>query len=54
MVSKREKKAFLDKIFKEENGNEFDTSHLSQDELIKRIRKIRNKIWDERHKEWFE
>lgn len=49
-----EKKAAIDKIFKEEKGKGFDTSHLTQDELIKRIRKTRNELWDEKYKEWFE
>ena len=49
-----EKKKILDKWFKEEEGKGLDTSHLTQDELIKRIRKIRNKLWDEKYKEWFE
>ena len=49
-----EKKAIIDKIFKEEKGNGFDTSNLSQDQLIKRIRKTRNELWDEKYKEWFE
>mgnify|MGYP001558220494 CR=1 FL=1 len=49
-----EKKKILDKWFKEEQGKGFDSSNLSQEELIKRIRKIRNKLWDEKYKEWFE
>ncbi len=49
-----DKKAAIDKIFKEEEGKGFDTSGLTQDELIKRIRKIRNQLWDEKYKEWFE
>ena len=49
-----EKKAAIDKIFKEEKGNGFDTSNLSQEQLIKRIRKIRNELWNEKYKEWFE
>lgn len=49
-----EKKKILDKWFREEEGKEFDTSHLTQEELIKRIRKIRNQLWDKKYKEWFE
>ena len=49
-----EKKKILDKWFKEEEGKGFDTSGLTQDELIKRIRKIRNQLWDKKYKEWFE
>jgi Arc/MetJ-type ribon-helix-helix transcriptional regulator len=49
-----DKKAAIDKIFKEEEGKDFDTSKMTQDELIKRIRKVRNQLWDEKYKEWFE
>ena len=49
-----EKKRILDKWFKEEEGKGFDTSHLTQEELIRRIRKIRDKLWDEKYKQWFE
>ena len=49
-----EKKAAIDKIFTEEEGKGFDTSGLTQDELIERIRKTRNQLWDEKYKEWFE
>ena len=48
-----EKKAAIDKIFEEEKGNGFDTSNLSQEQLIRRIKKIRNELWDKRHKDWF-
>ena len=49
-----EKKRILDKWFKEEEGNWFDTSHLTQEEIIKRIRITRNELWDKKYKEWFE
>jgi len=49
-----EKKAAIDKIFEEEKGKGFDTSNLSQEQLIKRIRKTRNELWDKKYKEWFE
>ena len=49
-----EKKAAIDRIFKEEEGKGFDTSGLTQDELIERIRKTRNELWDEKYKDWFE
>lgn len=49
-----EKKAAIDKIFEEEKGKGFDTSNLSQEQLIRRIRKIRNELWDKKYKEWFE
>ena len=48
--SLNEKKKILDKWFKEEEGKGFDTSNLTQEELIKRIRKIRNQLWDEKYK----
>ena len=48
------KKTAIDKIFLEEKGKGFDTSNLTQEELIKRIRKTRDKLWDEKHKGWFE
>mgnify|MGYP001616872445 CR=1 FL=1 len=50
----KNKKGFLDKIFKEEEGKGYDTSTLTQEQLIKRIRRTRNKLWDEKYKEWFE
>ena len=49
-----EKKKILDKWFKDEKGKGFDTSNLTQEELIKRIRITRNRLWDEKYKEWFE
>ena len=48
-----EKKKILNKIFEEEKGKGFDTSKLSQEQLIRRIRKTRNELWDEKYKEWF-
>ena len=48
------KKAILEKWFKEEKGKGYDTSHLTQDELIRRVRRTRNELWDEKYKEWFE
>ena len=48
------KKQIIDKIFKEEEGKGFDTSNLTQEELIKRIRKTRNQLWDEKYRGWFE
>ena len=49
-----EKKSILDKWFKEEGGKGFDSSNLTQEELIKKIRKIRNELWDKKYNEWFE
>ena len=48
-----EKKAILDKWFKEEKGKGFDTSHLTHEELIKRIRRTRDELWDKKYKGWF-
>ena len=48
-----EKKAILDKWFKEEKGKGFDTSHLTHEELIKRIRRTRDELWEKKYKEWF-
>ncbi len=49
-----EKKALLNKWFAEEEGKGFDTSSLAQEEIIRRIRKTRDKLWDEKYKKWFE
>lgn len=49
-----EKKKILDKWFKEEEGKGFDASSLTQEQLIERIRKTRDEIWDEKYKEWFD
>ena len=49
-----EKKKTLDKWFKGEEGNGFDTSNLTQEEIIERIRKTRDEIWEERYEDWFE
>ena len=49
-----EKKVAIDRIFQEEEGKGFDTSGLTHEELIKRIRAVRNELWDMKSKEWFE
>ena len=49
-----EKKRILDKWFKEEEGKGYDTSGLSQEEIIKKIRATRDELWDSKYKEWFE
>ena len=49
-----EKKKILDRLFKEEEGKGFDTSHLKQEEIIKRIRKTRDESWKEHYSKWFE
>ena len=48
------KKTILDNWFKEEKGMGFDTSLMTQEELIKRIHTIRNALWSKKYKEWFE
>ncbi len=47
-----EKKSSLEKWFKEEEG--YDTSSLTQEEMIKKIRKTRDELWDKKYQEWFE
>ena len=49
-----EKKRILEKWFKDEKGKGIDTSGLTQEELVERIRKTRNDIWEEKYEEWFE
>ena len=48
-----EKKKILDRIFEEEGGKGEDTSHLSKEELIAKIRKMREDQWDIKYKKWF-
>ena len=48
-----DKKSILNKWFTEEQGKGLDTSNLTQEELIKRIRKTRDEIWDKKYKDWF-
>ena len=45
-----DKMKILKKIFEEEKGNGFDKSKLTQEEIIKRIRKTRDKLWEEKYK----
>ena len=49
-----EKKALLNKWFGEEASKRQDTSNLTQEELIKRIRVSRDELWREKYKGWFE
>lgn len=49
-----EKKRVLEKWFREEKGKGIDTSGLTQEELIERVRKTRNELWEEKYEEWFE
>ena len=48
-----DKKMILDKWFKEEYGKNFDTSSLTQEELINRIHRTRDELWDKKYEEWF-
>lgn len=48
-----EKKSLLDKWFAEEKGKGFDAASLTQEELIKRIRKTRDVLWEKKYKDWF-
>ena len=47
-----EKKALLNKWFSEEASKGQDTSNLTQEELVKRIRKSRDSLWSEKYKGW--
>ena len=49
-----EKKALLNKWFGEEASKGWDTSNLTQEELIKKIRISRDELWREKYKGWFE
>ena len=49
-----EKKALLNKWFSEEASKGQDTSNLTQEELVKRIRKSRDSLWSEKYKGWSE
>ncbi len=49
-----DKKTLLNKWFAEEAGKGFDTSNLRQEELIKRVRRTRDDLWDEKYRQWFE
>ena len=54
MVESEKNKILLNKLFEEELGKGEDTSKLSQDELIRKIRKTRDKLWEEKYKKWFQ
>jgi len=49
-----DKKEIVDRWFKEERGKSYDTASLSQEEIIRRIEKTRDELWDEKYGEWFE
>ncbi len=49
-----DKKTLLNKWFAEEAGKGFDTSNLPQEEIIKRVRRTRDSLWDEKYMKWFE
>jgi len=46
-------KRILDKWEKEDRIIGEDTSHLSQEEIIAKIKKMRNDEWETRYKKWF-
>ena len=48
------KKALLNKWFSEEVSKGQDTSNLTQEELIKRIRRSRDELWHGKYEDWFE
>ena len=48
------KKALLNKWFSEEASKGQDTSNLTQEELIKRIRRSRDELWHGKYEDWFE
>ena len=45
-----EKVKLIRKWFEEEKGKEFDTSKLSKEEILKRLRKTREELWEEKYK----
>lgn len=49
-----EKKTLLKKWLAEEEGKGFDTSNLMQEEIMRRIRRTRDELWDEKYRKWFE
>lgn len=53
MVEDKKNKIILNKLFEEEVGKGEDTSNLSREDLIKKIRKTRDKLWEEKYKKWF-
>ena len=42
------------KWFKEEKNKGFDTSNLTKEEIIKRLRKTREELWEEKFKHMYE
>lgn len=48
--SQIEKIKILKKWFDEEKNQGFDTSKLSKEEVIKRLRKTREQLWEEKYK----
>ncbi|MBI2508136.1 hypothetical protein HYV89_04240 [Candidatus Woesearchaeota archaeon] len=53
LVEDKKNKIILGKLFEEELGKGEDTSNLSRDELVRKIRKTRDKLWEEKYKRWF-
>lgn len=48
--SKIDKIKVLKKLFEEEKNKGFDTSKLTQEGIIKRLRKTREQLWEEKYK----
>jgi Arc/MetJ-type ribon-helix-helix transcriptional regulator len=46
-------KRILNKWEREDGIKGEDTSHLSQEEIIAKIKKMRNDEWETRYKKWF-
>jgi|SRR3989344_1428696 len=53
LIEDKKNKIILNRLFEEEIGKGEDTSNLTRDELIKNIRKTRDKLWEEKYKRWF-
>ncbi len=48
------KKLILDKWFRDETNSGMGTEDLTQEELIDKIRRTRDELWEEKYKKWFE
>jgi len=49
-ISQIEKTTILKKWITEQKGKSYDTSKLSQEEILKRLRKTREQLWEEKFK----
>ena len=48
--SQIEKTKILKRLFEEEERQGFDTSKLSKEDVIKRLRRTREQLWEEKYK----